>query len=185
MRAGYAEIVKYGLIMDPEFFRWCDAQGKKLLAGDKAAQIYAIRASCAYKAKVVVADEKEAGQRALLNLGHTFGHALEAVAGYGDTLLHGEAVAIGMVLAFKLSVKMGLCPESDYEAVKKHLADVGLPIASPAALTRDIDKLMALMAQDKKAEGGKLTLILAKGIGKGFIAKDVNPDDVRAVWSAK
>jgi len=182
MRAGYAEIVKYGLIMDADFFRWCQLNAKALLAGDRAAQIHAIGKSCAYKAKVIAADEREAGQRALLNLGHTFGHALEAAAGFGDTLLHGEAVAIGMALAFQLSAKLGLCPASDAEAVSKHLAAAGLPVTSPAILTDDINRLMAFMAQDKKAEAGKLTLVLANGIGKAFITRDVKSADVRQVW---
>jgi 3-dehydroquinate synthase len=181
MRAGYAEIVKYGLIRDAAFFGWCILNGDKLLRGDREAQIRAVEYSCAAKAKIVAADEREAGERALLNFGHTFGHALEAVTGYGASLLHGEAVAIGMVLAFELSARLGLCNAADATAVREHLSSVGLPVAPPPQIN-DVDRLMGFMAQDKKAEGGKLTLILARGLGKAFIAKDVDAAAVRGVW---
>ncbi|MDR3451121.1 MAG: 3-dehydroquinate synthase [Alphaproteobacteria bacterium] len=183
MRAGYAEVVKYGLIADPAFFRWCQAHGGQLLAGDHESQIYAVGVSCAAKAKIVADDERESdkGSRALLNFGHTFGHALESATGYGNLLVHGEAVSIGMVMALRLSVEMGLCPAKDYEEARAHLASVGLPV-KPPAFAYDIDRLMELMAQDKKATGGKLTLILARGIGQAFVSRDVDPAQVRALW---
>jgi 3-dehydroquinate synthase len=181
LKAGYAEIVKYGLIKDAPFFAWCRANGGRLLNGDHETQIHAVGISCEHKAKIVAADEREAGERALLNLGHTFGHALETASGYGQILLHGEAVAIGMVMAFKLSARLGMCPHADVYDVRDHLAEAGLPVVPPK-FSYDIDRLMALMAQDKKAEGGKLTLILVRGIGQAFIARDVNAKEVRALW---
>ncbi len=179
--AGYAEVVKYGLIKDAAFFRWCQANGGKLLSGDREAQIYAVHASCAHKAAIVAADEREAGDRALLNFGHTFGHALEAATGYGHLLLHGEAVSIGMAMAFRLSVKMGLCGNTDEFDVRDHLGTVHAPL-TPPAFAYDLDRLMQLMAQDKKAVDRKLTLILVRGIGQAFVAKDVDPQPVREVW---
>jgi 3-dehydroquinate synthase len=181
MMSGYAEVVKYGLIKDQKFFDWCRAHGGKLLSGDRAAQIYAVGVSCAHKAKIVAADEREAGERALLNLGHTFGHALEAFTGYGVILSHGEAVAIGTVMAFKLSAQMGLCPHNEAYDVRDHLAAVGLPV-KPPAFAYDLDRLMALMVQDKKAVAGKLTLILVHAIGRCFVSYDVNEKEVRAIW---
>ncbi|HEU0118748.1 MAG TPA: 3-dehydroquinate synthase [Alphaproteobacteria bacterium] len=183
MRAGYAEVVKYGLIKDIEFFRWCQANGAQLLSGNRDAQIFAVHASCVHKAKVVAADEREAGERALLNLGHTFGHAMETATGY-DLLLHGEAVAIGMAMAFKLSAQMGLCSHTEAYEVRDHLAGAGLPVEMPKLKqgSYNIDELMTLMSQDKKAENKKLTLILAKGIGKAFVTRDVKEADVREVW---
>ncbi len=181
MSSGYAEIVKYGLICDPDFFRWCAANGNKLLRGDRAAQIHAIGKSCEHKARIVAADERETGDRALLNLGHTFGHALETATGYGDALLHGEAVAIGMAMAFSLSEKLGLCPSSDAEAVARHLEDVGLP-ARPPALDCGADRLVELMEHDKKSVGGKITLVLARGIGQAFISRDVSVKDIKPLW---
>lgn len=181
MRAGYAEIVKYGLIADEAFFRWCVAHGGKLLSGSPEAQIQAIGVSCATKARIVAEDEREAGKRALLNLGHTFGHALEAALGFGNLLVHGEAVAIGTLMAFRLSVRLGLCPAMDYDEVRAHFADIGLPLAPPA-FAYDIDRLIGLMAQDKKAESGKITLILARGIGQAFVSNDVDKNEIRAVW---
>jgi 3-dehydroquinate synthase len=180
VRAGYAEIVKLGFISDPAFFRWCLTHGGKLMNGDHEAQIQAIGYSCAAKAKIVAADEREAGVRALLNLGHTFGHALEAATGY-KKLVHGEAVSIGMVMAFRLSVRLGLCPQSDYDEVLAHLVGIGLPVVPPPH-DYDIDALIALMTHDKKSEGGKITLILVRGIGQAFISPDVNISEVRAVW---
>jgi 3-dehydroquinate synthase len=179
--SGYAEVVKYGLIKDPAFFKWCCAHAGELLHGNRAAQIHAVSVSCAHKANIVAADEREAGERALLNLGHTFGHALETATGYGTLLMHGEAVAIGTVMAFKLSAQMGLCSHADAHAVRDHFAAVGLPI-KPPPFVYDIDSLMSLMAQDKKATAGKLTLILAHGIGRSFVAHDVNEKEVRTIW---
>lgn len=180
--AGYAEVVKYGLIKDAPFFNWCRTNGARLLRGDREAQIYAVGVSCEHKAKIVAADERESGERALLNLGHTFGHALETILGYGQQLLHGEAVAIGTVLAFRLSARLGLCPHADAYDVEDLFKNAGLPVQPPRH-SYDIDQLMNLMAKDKKAEGGKLTLILAKGIGQSFVARDVNAAEVRALWT--
>jgi 3-dehydroquinate synthase len=180
--AGYAEVVKYGLIGDAAFFRWCQANGAQLLAGDRAAQIYAAGESVAHKARIVAADEREKGERALLNFGHTFGHALEAAAGYDQRILHGEAVAAGMAMAFSLSAKLGLCPNTDAYQVRDHFTAVRLPAAPPLFGYEDIDRLMQFMTQDKKAEAGKLTLILSRGIGKAFVARDVDADAVREIW---
>jgi 3-dehydroquinate synthase len=183
IKAGYAEVAKYGLIKDAEFFAWCRAHGAQLVGGDRAAQIHAVGVSCAHKAKIVAADERETGERALLNLGHTFGHALETTTGYGSLLLHGEAVALGIMMAFRLSAQLGLCTHEEALDVREHFASVGLPVMPPA-FAYDIDKLMDLMAQDKKAVAGKLTLILVRGIGKAFVSRDVKPDAVREVWRA-
>ncbi len=180
LRAGYAEIVKYGLIDDPDFFAWCEATGAALLAGDAAVRVHAIAYSVAAKARVVAADEREtSGARALLNLGHTFGHALEAETGFSDTLLHGEAVACGMALAFRFSAALGLCPPEDAARVARHLAASGLPVtlaqahcAAPGAV------LVAHMAHDKKMEGGRLPFLLARGIGATFLAKKVDLAEV-------
>lgn len=181
LRAGYAEIVKYGLIKDKSFFEWCEANGQQVLNGGRVAQIYAVGASCDHKAKIVAKDERETGERALLNLGHTFGHALETALGYSSNLLHGEAVAIGTVLAFRLSAQLGLCPEADVARVRDHFIASGLPVVPPPA-SYDIDQLMSLMAQDKKAEAGKMTLILARGIGQSFITRDIDAESVRNIW---
>ena len=183
MLAGYAEVVKYGLIKDAEFFNWCRAHGAQLLSGSRDAQIYAVGASVAHKARIVMADEREAGERALLNLGHTFGHALETITGYGPLLLHGEAVAIGMVMAFRLSAEMGLCSHVEAHEVREHIGSIGLPV-TPPPFAYDLDKLMALMAQDKKAQGGRLTLILVRGIGQAFISREVDMCAVREIWEA-
>lgn len=182
MMSGYAEVVKYGLIQDLDFFMWCDEHAGQLMYGNPDIRIQAISKSCAYKAQIVAEDERESGRRALLNLGHTFGHALESVTGFSDKLLHGEAVSIGTVMAFDLSAQMGLCPTQDAQAVRNHFIRLKLPIAPPAG-NYDIDELMALMAQDKKASNGKLTLILAKGIGQAFIANDVDPTPIRELWA--
>ena len=152
------------------------------MAGDHEAQAKAVAVSCTSKAKIVAADEREAGERALLNLGHTFGHALEAVLGYnGNLLLHGEAVAIGTLLAYRLSAQLGLCPHSEAFEVREHFVAVGLPV-KPPAFDYNIDQLMDFMAHDKKAQAGKLRLILTKGIGKAFITDDVREVDVRDAW---
>jgi 3-dehydroquinate synthase len=182
--AGYAETAKYGLIGDAAFWDWLEADGPALLDGDPALRAHAIAVSCRAKAAVVAADEREAGQRALLNLGHTFGHALEAETGYGDALLHGEAVAIGMVMAFDLSRRLGLCPGQDVERVRRHLAAVGLPVRPDPARAWDIDRLMAHMARDKKVEGGRITFVVADGIGRARLERDVPADAVRATLAA-
>ncbi|MEC9346348.1 MAG: 3-dehydroquinate synthase [Pseudomonadota bacterium] len=173
--AGYAEVVKYGLLGDRAFFDWLEVNGARVVAGDRAARIEAVAQSCRMKARIVAADERETGERALLNLGHTFGHALETEAGYDGRLLHGEAVAIGMVMAFDMSVALGLCPGQDAERVRRHLASVGLPV-SPAERglgQATPERLLDHMAQDKKVRDGRLTFILANRIGAAFITRDV------------
>jgi 3-dehydroquinate synthase len=180
-RAGYAEIAKYGLIGDAAFFAWLEANWREIFAGG-AAREHAIAVSCRMKAAIVGRDERETGERALLNLGHTFGHALEAAAGFSDRLLHGEAISLGTVLAFAFSAKRGLLPTAEAERVERHLAAVGLPVrvASVAGGAPSVDRLMELIAQDKKVKRGKLTFILARGIGASFIAPDVDAAEVRA-----
>jgi 3-dehydroquinate synthase len=184
--AGYAEVVKYGLIDNPGFFQWLEEQGQAIVDGDPALLAEAIRVSCLAKAAIVAQDEKESGLRELLNLGHTFGHALEAEAGYGDALLHGEAVAIGMVMAFDLSVRMGLCPAEDAARARAHLAAVGLPVTAAhlGGGTWTAEKLLAHTAKDKKVKDGRVTFILARGIGKAFRCAEVALDDVKAVFAA-
>jgi 3-dehydroquinate synthase len=182
LRAGYAEIVKYGLIDDAEFFAWLEKNGPALLAGDRKLRAEAVAISCRAKARIVAADEREGGVRALLNLGHTFGHALEAETGYGSALLHGEAVAIGMVMAFEMSAAMGLCPTADVDRLRAHYAATDLPHDARHIGQRRFDSAMLVghMMHDKKTRDGKLTFILARGIGKSFIAADVPVDTVRA-----
>lgn len=180
--AGYAEVAKYGLINDARFFAWLEKHWRDVFAGG-AARAKAVATSCKAKAKIVARDERETGDRALLNLGHTFGHALEAATGFSNRLLHGEGVALGMVLAFKLSAKLKLCKPADVARVIRHLEAVGLPVRLsqiPGSLP-NADALLALMAQDKKVVRGKLVFILARGIGKAFIAKNVDTKVVREV----
>src|SRR5438093_2004691 len=180
-RAGYAEVAKYSLMGDAAFFAWLEANWREVFSGG-AAREHAIAVSCRMKAAIVAHDERESGERALLNLGHTFGHALEAAAGFSDRLLHGEAIALGMALAFGFSAKRGLLPQSETERVKRHLAAVGLPIhlcSVPGAPT-NADRLMELIGQDKKVRRGRLTFILARGIGASFIAPDVDAAEVHA-----
>jgi 3-dehydroquinate synthase len=181
LRAGYAEVVKYGLIDDSDFFAWCEANGAKLLAGDTAAREYAIAHSVAAKARIVGEDEFETlGRRALLNLGHTFGHALEAEAGFSDRLLHGEAVAAGCALAFGYSAARDLCPAFDAVRVSAHLQDVGLPDGLAAAgIDAPAERLVEHMRHDKKASGGQIPFLLARGIGQTYLDKQVSLDDVR------
>jgi 3-dehydroquinate synthase len=181
LRAGYAEVFKYGLIDMPKFFEWCEANGPKLLAGDRAARAYAVRVSCEAKARIVTADERETGVRALLNLGHTFGHALEAELGYGPELLHGEAVAIGMRQAFDFSVRAGLCPADDAKRVRAHILACDMPADLPRQRRWNAGALIDHMGHDKKASGGKVTFILARGIGKSFISRDADIAAVRAM----
>lgn len=182
LRAGYAEVVKYGLIADAPFFAWCEQSGAKLLAGDEAARQHAVVTSCTAKARIVVADERETGERALLNLGHTFGHAFETAAGHGARLVHGEAVAIGMACAFDLSAKLGIAPEADAARVRRHLKAVGLPTALADIMrpALSLDAVMTHMMQDKKIVGGALTLVLARGIGQAFLTRAVDAATVRA-----
>ncbi|MBA4747406.1 MAG: 3-dehydroquinate synthase [Sphingopyxis sp.] len=182
LAAGYAEVVKYGLIDDAAFFAWCEDHGAALLAGDTAAREQAIAYSVAAKARIVAADERETHDvRALLNLGHTFGHALEAATGYSEKLLHGEAVAAGMALAYAFSTDVGLCPPGDAARVAAHLQNVGLPqdLAS-AQVTDNGTALAAHMAHDKKARGGMVPLILARGIGQSFVSSDYGLERVAA-----
>jgi 3-dehydroquinate synthase len=174
LRAGYAEVVKYGLIADPAFFAWCEGNGAALLAGDAGARLHAIKTSVGMKAAIVGEDERETkGRRALLNLGHTFGHAIEAESSY--KMLHGEAVALGMTLAFRFSAERGLCAADDAARVEAHLASAGLPtkleIGSP-------ERLAAHMASDKKASGGRVRFILARGIGEAFVDAGVELGEV-------
>ena len=180
-RAGYAEVVKYGLIGDAAFFSWMEANSRDVFAGG-AAREHAIAVSCRAKAGTVARDERESGERALLNLGHTFGHALEAATGFSDRLLHGEGVAVGMALAFAFSARRGLLPASEAERVARHVAAAGLP-TRPSDIAGDLpgpDQLLELMAQDKKVKRGKLALILARGIGSAFIEPDVDQAEIRA-----
>lgn len=176
LRAGYAEVVKYGLIGDPCFFAWCEAQGAALLAGGAGARLHAIGTCVRAKAAIVASDERETkGVRALLNFGHTFGHALEAEAGFADALLHGEAVAIGMALAFRFSAERGLCPAAEADRVEALLAGAGLPTRLP-----DVDPaaLVSQMAQDKKRSGGRTAFVLTRGIGRAFVDSSVDLAEV-------
>jgi 3-dehydroquinate synthase len=182
MRAGYAEVVKYGLLGDLAFFERLEQGWRPLFGNDFRAIAEAVETSVAAKAAIVARDETEQGDRMLLNLGHTFGHALEAWAGYSNRLLHGEAVAIGMAQAFRFSEAHGLCTPGTAERVSRHLADVGLPtvIADISGADRPtVDTLLTLMAQDKKVRDGQMTFILVRGIGQSFVSRDVTPDAVR------
>ncbi|WP_439154612.1 3-dehydroquinate synthase [Yoonia sp.] len=183
--AGYGEVVKYGLLGDAAFFDWLEAQGPALAAGDMAARVRAVTRSCQMKADIVRRDETEQGDRALLNLGHTFCHALEAATGYSDHLLHGEGVAIGCALAFELSARLGLCSQEAPSRVRAHLRAMGMKVdvADIPGDLPDAAGLLALMGQDKKVQDGKLRFIMARGIGDAFITSDVPPDMVMAVLS--
>jgi 3-dehydroquinate synthase len=180
-RSGYAEVAKYGLLGDEAFFAWLEANWQEVFAGGPARE-HAIATSCRMKAAIVGRDERETGERALLNLGHTFGHAFEAAAGYSQRLLHGEAVALGMALAAEFSARQGLLPEAEAARTRRHLAAVGLPtsISQIPGGAPGIDRLMDLIAQDKKVSRGTLTFILLRGIGQSFIARDVDAAEVRA-----
>src|SRR5579883_2300844 len=185
-RAGYAEIAKYALLGDAAFFSWLEANWHDVFKGGPARD-HAIATSCRAKAAIVARDERESGERQLLNLGHTFGHALEAACGFSDRLLHGEAVAIGMAFAFEFSARRRLMPAAEAERAIRHLAEVGLPTRIkeiPGGLP-SVDGLMDLIAQDKKVRRGKLTFILARGIGDAFIERDVDADEVSAFLSEK
>jgi 3-dehydroquinate synthase len=180
-RAGYAEVVKYGLLGDAALFDWFERAHQDIFAGGPA-RAEAVAASCRAKAAVVARDEKETGDRALLNLGHTFGHALEAATGYSQRLLHGEGVAIGMALAFRFSARLGLTTPAVAERVEAHLKRVGLPtrIADIPGEVGTPEDLLTAIRQDKKVARGRLTFILVRGIGEAFVAKDVDPDAVLA-----
>ncbi len=186
MLAGYAEVAKYGALGNAAFFEWLEKNGAAALSGDAEAMVYAVAHSCRMKADIVARDERETGERALLNFGHTFGHALEAATGYSDRLLHGEGVAIGMALAFRLSVKLGLATGQDADRFERHLKAVGLPTAisdipgpRPAAET-----LLAHMFHDKKTKDGKLIFILCRGIGRAFVTRDVPVEAVSEILAA-
>ena len=181
--AGYGEVVKYGLLGDANFFEWLEGQGPALAAGDEAARIAAVRRSCEMKAEIVARDETEQGDRALLNLGHTFCHALEAATGFGDRLLHGEGVAIGCALAFELSHRLGLCSQEEPSRVRQHLTEMGMKVdlSDIQGDLPDADGLLDLMAQDKKVVDGQLRFILARGIGEAFVTADVPRDVVHGL----
>jgi len=190
-RAGYAELAKYALLGDATFFAWLEANWRDVFAGGNSsgsfAREHAIAVSCRGKAAIVARDERETGERALLNLGHTFGHALEAACGFSDRLLHGEAVAAGMALAFAFSARQGLLPAAEAERAIRHLAAVGLPTRPsdiPGGLP-SVDRLMDLIAQDKKVKRGMPTFILARGIGAAFVETGVDREDVRAFLGEK
>ena len=178
LKAGYAEVVKYGLLGDADFFEWLEENGAAVLNGDPQAQVRAIAACCKAKAGIVAADEREGGQRALLNLGHTFGHALEVEAGFGDVLNHGEGVSIGMVMAFDLSVRLGYCQANDLMRMRAHLRNHGLPVSPPRNVDFQPHALIRRMQGDKKAERGRLTFVLVNGIGQAFVARDIPPSVV-------
>src|SRR6188508_2481644 len=185
-RAGYAELAKFGLLGDAGFFAWLEANWQDAFAGGPARE-HAIAIACRGKAAIVARDERETGERALLNLGHTFGHAFEAAAGFSDKLLHGEAISLGIVCAFEFSTRLGLLPGNDAGRVSQHLAAVGLPtqMRDVPGLDVNADRLMDLIAQDKKVKRGKLTFILVRGIGNAFVAPDVDPAQVRDFLAQK
>jgi 3-dehydroquinate synthase len=184
--AGYAETVKYGLIRDAEFFTWCERQGNALCALDADPIRQAVMTSCAMKAAIVAADEREEGDRALLNFGHTFGHSLETETGFSSRLLHGEAVALGMVLAFDFAARLGLVEEREGERVRRHFAATGLPtrLADAGLSGASADRLLTHMGRDKKVRDGKITLILPRSIGNAFIMKDAPAAELRDFLAA-
>ncbi|WP_340296790.1 MULTISPECIES: 3-dehydroquinate synthase [unclassified Roseobacter] len=181
--AGYGEVVKYGLLGDAAFFDWLEENARAMAAGDLALREEAVRWSVQMKADIVARDETEQGDRALLNLGHTFCHALEAATGYSDRLLHGEGVAIGCALAAELSERLGLCPQEEPSRIRAHLAEMGMKrdLADIEGDLPDADALLALMAQDKKVLEGQLRFILMRGIGTCFVTSDVPPDAVKTL----
>ena len=178
--AGYAEVVKYGLLGDAEFFAWCQANAAAMIAGDLALREYAVAHSVAAKARIVAQDEFErTGARALLNLGHTFGHALEAETGFSDSLLHGEAVALGMILAARYSARKGLMAAEDAEVVAQHIAAIGLPAkVGKLGMTSNGETLVGHMLHDKKMDAGTLPFVLMRGIGAAFLDREVDLTDV-------
>lgn len=184
MKAGYAEILKYALINDPVFFAWLEQNGLALLQGNSAAQRHALDVSCRAKSVLVQQDEDERkGVRALLNLGHSFGHALEALGGYDGRLLHGEAVAVGMLLAYEFSLGLGLCPAGDVERLRRHMQSLGLMMAPPFKV--GAAEVLEQMRSDKKNRDGALTLILTRGIGKAFVAPGVDEGRLAAFLQEK
>lgn len=181
LKAGLAEVIKYGLIRDPAFHDWLDANMDKLLARDKEALAYAVQRSCTNKAEVVAADERESGERALLNLGHTFGHAIETGMGYGEWL-HGEAVAAGTLIASELSCRMGWIDAGDVARIEQIFVRAGLPIVSPAL---GVDRYLELMSHDKKVQDGKLRLVLLRGIGKAVVSDAASTAQIAAAIEAR
>jgi 3-dehydroquinate synthase len=181
MVCGYAEVIKYGLLGDPAFFEGLEARWAEVLGGDDTALAWAVRRCVEMKAQIVAEDEREGGRRALLNLGHTFGHAVEAANGYGDALKHGEAVGLGCALAFRFSARLGLCPGQDAVRAERAIAAAGLPtrLAEIPGHPFRVDGLIASMAQDKKAQGGALTFVLVRAIGEAFVAKGVDAGPLR------
>jgi 3-dehydroquinate synthase len=177
LSAGLAEVIKYGLIMDAPFLAWLEVNMEKLRGRDVDALAYAVARSCENKARVVAADEREAGARALLNLGHTFGHAIEAGLGFG-TWLHGEAVAAGVILAARLSERMGLLNSAEVERVARLMSRAGLPTEAPDL---GVARYLELMGHDKKVQDGKLRLVLLRALGKAFVTSDFHPEDLRQV----
>jgi 3-dehydroquinate synthase len=192
-RAGYAEVVKYGLLGDAEFFEWLETNWQDVFAGGPAhgnaaaPREYAVVKSVQAKAAIVARDERETGDRMLLNLGHTFGHAFEAACGFSERLLHGEAIGLGMALAFEFSARRGLIPQAQAERAIRHLAAVGLPthVMDIPGAQPGLDTLMDLIAQDKKVQRGRLTFILVRGIGEAFVTRDVEASEVRAFLQEK
>jgi len=191
-RAGYAEVAKYGLLGDAAFFSWLEANWREIFSGASSAggfaREHAVAVCCRAKAAIVARDERETGERALLNLGHTFGHALEAACGFSDRLLHGEAIAVGMALAFEFSARrQGLVSKADAARATRHLAEVGLPtrIQDVSGPPPSVDQLMSLIAQDKKVKRGMLTFILVREIGLAFVEAGVDEREVRAFLSEK
>jgi len=181
--AGYGEVVKYGLLGDLEFFEWLEKNAPAMASGDTDLRIEAVRRSCQAKADIVARDETEQGERALLNLGHTFCHALEAATGYCDRLLHGEGVAIGCALAFEVSARLGLCSQEDPSRVRAHLRKMGtkVDLADITGDLPDADALIGLMGQDKKVVDGAINYIMVRGIGQAFVTVDVDADVVKTV----
>jgi 3-dehydroquinate synthase len=186
VRAGYGEIVKYGLMRDADFFEWLEAEGRALCDLEPDALTRAVMVSCRMKAVIVAADEREEGDRALLNFGHTFGHALETETGFGDRLLHGEAVALGMVLAFDFAVRLGLASGQDSHRVRQHVAAAGLPteLAAIGLSGNAADRLLGHMRKDKKVRDGAITLILPHRIGDVFVMRDAPAEQLRSFLSA-
>ncbi|HEY2446333.1 MAG TPA: 3-dehydroquinate synthase [Rhizomicrobium sp.] len=184
--AGYSEVVKYGALGDADFFAWLESHVAQLNDREAGTLVHAVAQSCRTKARIVGRDERETGERALLNLGHTFAHALEAATGYSDRLIHGEAVAIGLVLALQLSAHLGFCAPSEAERLERHLRAMSLPvrIAEIPGPRPDADELIAYMAHDKKSRGGRMSFVLVHGIGRAFTTSDVAVDALRALLAA-
>lgn len=183
--SGYAEVAKYGLLGDAEFFSWLETHAQQALDGDETAITHAVAHSCKMKADIVARDERESGDRALLNLGHTFAHALETASGYSSSLTHGEAVALGCVLAFKLSASLGYCTADDAAGVEAHFVTLGFKtrISQLDGSRPSAEELLAHMRHDKKAQGGRLAFVLVKGIGKSFITRNIEEEAVKGILS--